>query len=101
MSAPPTPTRPQEPEPIFSASHIVYRSGVGPKALRPLRGRVPREPWPRRHFGMLARMRRSPNPRSPTLLTHQLLSGMTPVMFELGARPHPPRELYRAYLEQS
>jgi predicted ATPase len=25
----------------------------------------------------------------------------TPVMFELGARPHPPRELYRAYLEQS
>jgi predicted ATPase len=23
------------------------------------------------------------------------------VMFELGARPHPPRELYRAYLEQS
>src|SRR4051794_32727488 len=24
-----------------------------------------------------------------------------PVMFELGARPHPPRELYRAYLEQS
>jgi hypothetical protein len=27
--------------------------------------------------------------------------GMTPVMFELGARPHPPRELYQAYLEQS
>jgi predicted ATPase len=25
----------------------------------------------------------------------------TPVMFELGARPHPPRALYRAYLEQS
>ena len=24
-----------------------------------------------------------------------------PVMFELGARPHPPRDLYRAYLEQS
>jgi hypothetical protein len=23
------------------------------------------------------------------------------VMFELGARPHPPRELYRAYLRQS
>ena len=22
-------------------------------------------------------------------------------MFELGARPHPPRELYRAYLAQS
>jgi hypothetical protein len=22
-------------------------------------------------------------------------------MFELGARPHPPRELYRAYLRQS
>ena len=22
-------------------------------------------------------------------------------MFELGARPHPPRDLYRAYLEQS
>jgi predicted ATPase len=26
---------------------------------------------------------------------------LTPVMFELGARPYPPRELYRAYLEQS
>src|SRR5262249_39159502 len=27
--------------------------------------------------------------------------GLTPVMFELGARPHPPQELYRAYLTQS
>jgi hypothetical protein len=27
--------------------------------------------------------------------------GLTPVMFELGARPHPPRDLYHAYLEQS
>ena len=26
---------------------------------------------------------------------------LTPVMFELGSRAHPPRELYRAYLEQS
>jgi predicted ATPase len=26
---------------------------------------------------------------------------LTPVMFELGARPHPPQELYRAYLTQS
>ncbi|WP_160132861.1 DUF4062 domain-containing protein [Microbacterium sp. SLBN-146] len=26
---------------------------------------------------------------------------MAPVMFELGARPHPPRDLYRSYLEQS
>ena len=26
---------------------------------------------------------------------------LSPVMFELGARPHPPRSLYRAYLEQS
>ena len=26
---------------------------------------------------------------------------LTPVMFELGARPHPPRTLYRAYLAQS
>lgn len=26
---------------------------------------------------------------------------LAPVMFEMGARPHPPRELYRAYLEQS
>ena len=25
---------------------------------------------------------------------------LAPVMFEVGARPHPPRELYRAYLEQ-
>ena len=28
-------------------------------------------------------------------------SRLTPVMFELGARPHPPQELYRAYLAQS
>ena len=26
---------------------------------------------------------------------------LIPVLFELGARPHPPRELYRAYLRQS
>ncbi len=26
---------------------------------------------------------------------------LTPVMFELGARPHPPRQLYAAYLAQS
>src|SRR5512132_1221025 len=26
---------------------------------------------------------------------------LAPVLFELGARPHPPRDLYRAYLEQS
>src|SRR5215207_8863770 len=26
---------------------------------------------------------------------------LIPVMFELGARPHPPAQLYRAYLEQS
>src|SRR6187401_2504557 len=26
---------------------------------------------------------------------------LAPVMFEMGARPHPPRDLYRAYLAQS
>src|SRR5207237_8911891 len=26
---------------------------------------------------------------------------LSPVLFELGARPHPPRSLYRAYLAQS
>jgi predicted ATPase len=26
---------------------------------------------------------------------------LAPVLFELGARPHPPRDLYRAYLDQS
>ena len=26
---------------------------------------------------------------------------LSPVMFELGARPHAPRQLYRAYLDQS
>lgn len=26
---------------------------------------------------------------------------LAPVMFELGARPHPPKELYRSYLDQS
>jgi class 3 adenylate cyclase len=34
---------------------------------------------------------------------HDAIEGLqlTPVMFELGARPHPPRDLYRAYLDQS
>src|SRR5215470_10015104 len=27
--------------------------------------------------------------------------GLIPVMFEQGARPHPPQAVYRAYLEQS
>src|SRR5512137_3094446 len=31
-------------------------------------------------------------------ITHLQLA---PVMFELGARPHPPKDLYRAYLDQS
>jgi predicted ATPase len=26
---------------------------------------------------------------------------LSPILFELGARPHPPQDLYRAYLEQS
>ena len=26
---------------------------------------------------------------------------LTPVLFEMGARPHPPRDLYHAYLNQS
>src|SRR5262245_51472 len=26
---------------------------------------------------------------------------LVPVMFELGARPHPPQSVYRAYLDQS
>jgi hypothetical protein len=26
---------------------------------------------------------------------------LAPVMFESGARPHPPQAVYRAYLEQS
>jgi predicted ATPase len=26
---------------------------------------------------------------------------LSPILFELGARPHPPRDLYRAYLDQS
>jgi len=26
---------------------------------------------------------------------------LSPILFELGARPHPPRDLYRAYVEQS
>lgn len=26
---------------------------------------------------------------------------LSPVMFEIGARPHPPQDLYRSYLDQS
>jgi predicted ATPase len=40
--------------------------------------------------------------RERTAVRHAIESlRLVPVMFELGARPHPPRELYRAYLEQS
>ena len=37
------------------------------------------------------------------LLLRQAIESLrlTPVFFEAGARPHPPRELYRAYLDQS
>ena len=41
--------------------------------------------------------RRSVGPCAPPI--EQL--NLAPVMFELGARPHPPRDLYRAYLAQS
>ena len=35
--------------------------------------------------------------------THDAIAGLhqTPIMFETGARHHPPRQLYRAYLSQS
>ncbi|MFB2598960.1 DUF4062 domain-containing protein [Herbiconiux sp. P17] len=41
----------------------------------------------------------SPERRSARTAIERLQ--LAPVMFELGARPHPPRELYRAYLAQS
>ena len=36
-------------------------------------------------------------------VARQTISGMrlSPILFEMGARPHPPRDLYRAYLAQS
>jgi predicted ATPase len=37
--------------------------------------------------------------RAATAAIRQLR--LTPVLFELGARPYPPRDLYRAYLKQS
>jgi predicted ATPase len=45
-------------------------------------------------LGELARERRAVSRAISAL-------GLTPVLFELGARPHPPRDLYRAYLAQS
>src|SRR6478609_10801702 len=41
----------------------------------------------------------APERRAVRAAVEQL--GLAPVMFELGARPHPPRDLYRAYLAQS
>jgi predicted ATPase len=41
----------------------------------------------------------APERRAARTAIEQL--NLAPVMFELGARPHPPRELYRAYLAQS
>ncbi|MGY4858485.1 DUF4062 domain-containing protein [Cryobacterium sp. AP23] len=41
----------------------------------------------------------APERRSARIAVERL--HLAPVMFELGARPHPPRDLYRAYLEQS
>jgi hypothetical protein len=36
-----------------------------------------------------------------TALTAVRTLRLTPVMFELGARPHPPQDLYRSYLDRS
>ena len=46
---------------------------------------------------------RTPDQRLRVFVSSTLgeMAELTPVMFELGARPHPPRELYRAYLAQS
>ncbi|HKH08944.1 MAG TPA: DUF4062 domain-containing protein, partial [Agromyces sp.] len=41
----------------------------------------------------------APERRAARTAIEQL--NLAPVMFELGARPHPPQDLYRAYLEQS
>ena len=41
----------------------------------------------------------APERRAARAAIEQL--NLAPVMFELGARPHPPQDLYRAYLEQS
>ena len=41
----------------------------------------------------------APERRSARVAVERL--HLAPVMFELGARPHPPRDLYRAYLDQS
>ena len=41
----------------------------------------------------------APERRAVTAAITQLR--LTPVLFELGARPYPPQELYRAYLRQS
>jgi predicted ATPase len=41
----------------------------------------------------------APERRAARIAIEQL--NLAPVMFELGARPHPPQDLYRAYLEQS
>jgi predicted ATPase len=41
----------------------------------------------------------APERRATRAAIEQL--NLAPVMFELGARPHPPQDLYRAYLEQS
>ena len=48
-------------------------------------------------------VRRWPNSQPSALRSRVSITalGLTPVMFELGARPHPPQELYRAYLAQS
>ena len=39
--------------------------------------------------------------RGLDLTVIERLTRLAPVLFELGARPHPPRDLYRAYLDQS
>jgi len=46
MTSAPTPTTTpnRRPQPIFFAVNIVADHGADPKALRPLRGRAPREP---------------------------------------------------------
>src|SRR6185369_4124432 len=63
---------------------------------------------PRTAPAPVAPVRRHPLPSRPVpwIVPRVVLDAvrrmrLTPVMFELGARPYPPRELYRAYLAQS
>ena len=88
------------PAPAPAQPALAVGAGASPApAARPARGSI-RTPDQRVRVFVSSTLRELAEERAAARGAIEALR-LTPVMFELGARPHPPRDVYRAYLEQS